>query len=69
MLAVIHGDVVIQTLGATAGVGLTAWAAVASARRSGRAEKALKPNGGASFRDVVDRRFLAHDERLDRMDR
>jgi len=62
---------VIQTLGATVGVGLTAWAAVAAARRSGRTEKEMRPNGGASLRDAIDRldaRSTEHDRRFGRLE-
>lgn len=77
MLA-LSGDVVIQTLGGVAVAGVTAWGAVAAARRSKRAQDGtaqvqaqLQPNGGLSLRDAVDRletRTTEHDRRFGRIE-
>ena len=66
-------DVVVQSLATIVVALIGAWAgARRSTRRAeaaaGEVQAQLTPNGGSSFRDLVDRRLTSHDERLDRME-
>jgi hypothetical protein len=62
---------VIQTLGLIIVALIGSGFAYLAARRSGRAEKEMRPNGGASLRDAVDRldaRSTEHDRRFGRIE-
>lgn len=74
----ITGDVVITSLATIGVAAIAATATIVAARRAGRTEKTtaaiagdLRPNGGTTTRDAIDRlerRTTAHDERFGRIE-
>ena len=67
----ISGDVIVQTLGLVIVALIGSGAAIVGAQRARRTEQQMKPNGGATMRDAIDRldaRSTEHDRRFNHLE-